>query len=578
MSTMRIALAQINSTVGDLAGNEQKIVESIGRARSLAADVVAFPELSIPGYPPEDLLLKPSFVAANLACLGQIARATSGITAIVGFVDRADDLYNAAAVLHEGRIAAVYHKAYLPNYGVFDEDRYFQAGSHPLVFSLGEALFGVNVCEDMWYPAGPAEAQALAGAQLVLTISASPYHAGKGADRERMLATRAADNVVYVAFCNLVGGQDELVFDGNSVVLNEKGQVVARARQFVEDLLVADLHLGDVFRQRLHDPRQRKERAQRSTEAVGRVALAPVLARPDKPAVTAAVASYLEPVAEIYQALVLGTRDYVRKNGFREAVIGLSGGIDSALTAAIAADALGPENVAGVLMPSRYSSPESHEDAAQLVENLGIRSLVVPIDETFQAYLDMLAASFAGRPADVTEENLQARVRGNILMALSNKFGWLVLTTGNKSELSVGYATLYGDMAGGFAVIKDVPKMLVYELAAHVNACAGRPVIPQRIFDKAPTAELRPNQTDQDSLPPYALLDGILHAYVEEDRGLEEIVALGYDAATVAEVVRMVDRAEYKRRQAPPGVRITPRAFGKDRRLPITNRYRDAGH
>jgi NAD+ synthase (glutamine-hydrolysing) len=578
MSTMRIALAQINSTVGDLAGNEQKIVESIGRARSLAADVVAFPELSIPGYPPEDLLLKPSFVAANLACLGQIARATSGITAIVGFVDRADDLYNAAAVLHEGRIAAVYHKAYLPNYGVFDEDRYFQAGSHPLVFSLGEALFGVNVCEDMWYPAGPAEAQALAGAQLVLTISASPYHAGKGADRERMLATRAADNVVYVAFCNLVGGQDELVFDGNSVILNEKGQVVARARQFVEDLVVADLHLADVFRQRLHDPRQRKERAQQAAEAVGRVALAPVLRDAEKPAVTAEAAPYLEPVAEVYQALVLGTRDYVRKNGFRQAVIGLSGGIDSALTAAIAADALGPENVAGVFMPSRYSSSESREDAAQLVENLGIRSLVVPIDETFQAYLDMLARPFAGRPVDVTEENLQARVRGNVLMALSNKFGWLVLTTGNKSEMSVGYATLYGDMAGGFAVIKDVPKMLVYELAAHVNACAGRSVIPQRVMDKAPTAELRPNQTDQDTLPAYALLDGILHAYVEEDRGLEEIVALGYDAATVAEVVRMVDRAEYKRRQAPPGVRITPRAFGKDRRLPITNRYGDAGH
>jgi NAD+ synthase (glutamine-hydrolysing) len=575
MNRLRIALAQINPTVGDLAGNEQKIRDYIARARDLGAGVIAFPELTIPGYPPEDLLLKPSFVVANLACLRRIAEATRDITAIVGFVDQGDDLYNAAAVLHSGQVVAVYHKAYLPNYAVFDEDRYFQAGERPLVFSLGESILGVNVCEDIWYPAGPPKTQSLAGAQLVITISASPYYAGKSAERERMLATRAADNVVYVAFCNMVGGQDELLFEGGSVILDEKGEVVARARQFVEDLVVADLNLADVFRQRLHDPRRRKERAAQAAEAVERVTLPPPTPRQDAPAVTPARPEFLPPDAEVYHALVLGTGDYVRKNGFRQVVIGLSGGVDSALTACIAADALGAENVTGAFMPSRYSSDDSREDATQLANNLGIRFLTVPIDETFQAYLDMLSEPFAGQEPDVTEENIQARIRGNILMALSNKFGWLVLTTGNKSEMSVGYATLYGDMAGGFAVVKDVPKMLVYDLARYVNERGGRPVIPQRILDKAPTAELRPNQTDQDSLPPYALLDGILHAYVEEDRGQEEIVALGFEPAVVAEVIRMVDRAEYKRRQAPPGVRITPRAFGKDRRLPITNRYRE---
>jgi NAD+ synthase (glutamine-hydrolysing) len=575
MNRLRVALAQINPTVGDLAGNEQKILAHVARARELGADVVAFPELTVPGYPPEDLLLKPSFVDANRETLRRIAAATLDITAIVGFVDQGDDLYNAAAVLHGGQVAAVYHKLYLPNYAVFDEDRYFQAGDRPLVLSLGEAMIGVNICEDIWYPAGPTKAQSLAGAQLIITISASPYHAGKGADRERMLATRAADNVVYVAFCNLVGGQDELLFDGGSVILDEKGQVVARARQFAEDLVVADLNLADVFRQRLHDPRRRKERASLAAGAVEQVVVPPLSPGPDRQPATPTIAGFLERDAEVYQALVLGTRDYMGKNGFRQAVIGLSGGVDSALTAVIAANALGPENVTGVFMPSRYSSDDSREDATQLAENLGIRFLSVSIDETFQTYLDMLAGPFAGREADVTEENLQARIRGNILMALSNKFGWLVLTTGNKSEMSVGYATLYGDMAGGFAVIKDVPKMLVYDLARYVNARTEEPVIPQRILDKAPTAELRPNQTDQDSLPPYARLDAILHAYVEEDRGLEEIVALGFEPDLVAEVIRMVDRAEYKRRQAPPGVRITPRALGKDRRLPITNQYKE---
>jgi NAD+ synthase (glutamine-hydrolysing) len=576
VSTVRVALAQINPTVGDLAGNEQTIQDRIARARELQADIVAFPELAVPGYPPEDLLLKPSFVAANLACLKRIAELTSGITAIVGFVDRADDLYNAAAVLHEGRVAAVYHKAYLPNYAVFDEDRYFRAGERPLVFSLGQVTVGINICEDIWHPAGPTKLQALAGAQLVVNISSSPYHVGKGITRERMLATRAADNVVCLAFCNLVGGQDELVFDGGSVVFDERGELVARGRQFAEDLLVADLDLTAVFRQQLHDPRRRQERTRQAAEAVHRVELTPINSRPEQAAVPPSIVPLLEPADEIYQALVLGTGDYVRKNGFREVVIGLSGGVDSSLTAAVAVDALGPEKVVGVFMPSRYSSVESREDATQLAENLGIRFLTVPIDETFQAYLEMLAEPFAGLDQDVTEENIQARIRGNILMALSNKFGWLVLTTGNKSEMSVGYATLYGDMAGGFAVIKDVPKMRVYELAEYINASEDRAVIPQRVLYKAPTAELRPDQRDEDSLPPYRVLDPILHAYVEEDRGLEEIIALGFDADTVSEVLSMVDRAEYKRRQAPPGVRITPRAFGKDRRLPITSHYRDA--
>jgi NAD+ synthase (glutamine-hydrolysing) len=575
MNRLRIALAQIDPTVGDLAGNEQKILDYISRARDLRADVVAFPELAIPGYPPEDLLLKPSFVAANLACLQRIAEATIDIVAVVGFVDRGDDLYNAAAVLRDGQVVGVHHKIYLPNYAVFDENRYFQAGERPLLVSMGDVVAGVNICEDIWYPAGPAKAQSLAGAQLVINISASPYHAGKGADRERMLATRAADNIVYVIFCNLVGGQDELLFDGGSVILDERGEVVARGRQFVEDLVVADLNLADVFRQRLHDPRRRKERASLATEAVEEIKAGALNRAEDSQAVTPSIAGFLGREAEVYRALVLGTRDYLRKNGFRQAVIGLSGGIDSALTAAVATDALGAENVTGVFMPSRYSSEDSREDAGQLADNLGIRFLTVPIDDAFQAYLDMMRGPFADREPDVTEENIQARIRGNILMALSNKFGWLVLTTGNKSEMSVGYATLYGDMAGGFAVIKDVPKMLVYDLAGHVNEQAGRPLIPQRIFDKAPTAELRPNQTDQDSLPPYALLDGVLHAYVEEDRGLEEIVALVFEKAVVAEVIRLVDRAEYKRRQAPPGVRITPRALGKDRRLPITNHYRE---
>ncbi len=574
MSTLRLALGQINVTVGDFDGNRARMLAVVERARGLGVDLLAFPELAVPGYPPEDLLLKPGFVEANLAALRELAAAATGLTVIAGFVDYDADIYNAAAVCHEGRVAAVYHKIYLPNYGVFDEDRYFQSGQRPLVFTLHGATVGVNICEDIWVPGGPTQAQALAGAELVVNISASPYHAGKAASRERMIATRAADNVAVIAFCNLVGGQDELVFDGSSVIVDERGEVIARGRQFTEDLVVCDVALGGVFRQRLHDPRRRKERTAwaRRLDEVQRVEL-PAGRPGDKPAISPHLVPPLERVEEVYHALTLGTHDYVRKNGFGTVVIGLSGGVDSSLTAAIAADALGPDNVVGVFMPSMYSSDESREDATQLAANLGIRFLTVPITDTFHAYLDMLAEAFAGTEPNVTEENIQARIRGNVLMALSNKFGWLVLTTGNKSEMSVGYATLYGDMAGGFAVIKDVPKDMVYALCRYRNR--PREIIPQRVLDKAPTAELRPNQKDEDSLPPYPVLDPILRAYVEEDRSLAEIVALGFDEATVREVIGMVDRAEYKRRQAPPGIKITPRAFGKDRRLPITNRYRE---
>ncbi len=570
MTLLRIALAQINVTVGDVPGNTGKIIAAIQQARAVDADLVVFPELAVPGYPPEDLLLKPSFITANRAALDQIAAATSGLTAVLGFADAGDDIYNAAAILHDGRLAGIYRKHYLPNYGVFDEDRYFRAGETNLVCELNGALVGVSVCEDVWYPSGPPVTQAQAGAQVLVNISASPYHAGKGLARERMLATRAADNVAIVAFCNLVGGQDELIFDGGSVIFDAHGELLARGAQFEEDLVVADLDVSGVFRQRLHDPRRRKETA--AKDDLERIGLPQSQRAARRSPLALHRVERLERMAEIYQALALGTRDYVRKNGFQKAVIGLSGGVDSALVACIAADALGPQNVTGVAMPSRYSAEISQTDAARLADNLGIHFLVIPIERPFQATLDTLAEPFSGLAPDVTEENLQARIRGNLLMALSNKFGWLVLTTGNKSEMSVGYATLYGDMAGGFAVIKDVPKTLVYELARWRNREGA--TIPERVLTRPPTAELRPDQKDTDSLPPYEILDPILHAYVEEDRSLAEIVALGFDEITVRRVVRMVDVNEYKRRQAPPGVKITPRAFGKDRRLPITHRFR----
>ena len=574
MKIVRVGLAQINATVGDLEGNVRKIVDAIERARQRGVGLVAFPELAVPGYPPEDLLFKSAFIEANLRALDAVARATSGLTAVVGFVDRRDDIFNAAAVLHDGRIAGVYHKHYLPNYGVFDENRYFQAGVETPVFTLGDTTFAVNICEDIWYPTGPTTVQALAGAELVITINSSPYHAGKGRDRERMVATRAADDVVALAYVNMVGGQDELVFDGGSLIVNELGECVARGRQFEEDLVIADLDLDAAFRARLRDSRRRKEKLG-AHERVTRVALGPLPSVPPSPPIEPVLSSPLAPIDEIYRALVVGTRDYVRKIGYEHVVIGLSGGIDSSLVAAIAVEALGRENVSGATMPSEFSSTGTRGDARRLAKNLGIEFMALPITPALSAYKRTLAPAFKGLKEDVTEENLQARIRGNLLMALSNKFGWLVLTTGNKSEYAVGYTTLYGDMAGGFAVIKDVPKTLVYEVARHVNALAGRAVIPETVFERAPSAELRPDQTDQDTLPPYAELDEILGAYVEKDLGINDMIAAGHAPDTVRKVVSMIDRNEYKRRQGPIGVKITPRAFGRDWRLPIVNRFRE---
>ena len=572
MRRLRVALGQINPTVGDFERNVRMIVDAIERARTQGAALVAFPELAITGYPPEDLLFKPAFIEANLRALDEVTRASRGLSVVVGFVDKRDDIFNAAAVLHDGVRAGVYHKQYLPNYGVFDENRYFQAGTETPVFAAGDTTFAVNVCEDIWYPAGPTALQALGGAELIVNINGSPYHAGKARFREQLVSTRAVDDLVCVAYVNMVGGQDELVFDGASMIVNEHGECLARGRMFAEDLVVADLDLDAVFRARLHDSRRRKEKLV-VRESATRISLPP-LAQPDAPPLAPREVPALAPTEEVFEALVLGTRDYVRKNGFKRVVIGLSGGIDSSLVAAIAVQALGRENVAGVGMPSAYSSTGTRRDAQRLAKQLGIEFLTIPITPLLRAYERALSPVFKGLKEDVTEENIQARIRGNLLMALSNKFGWLVLTTGNKSEYSVGYTTLYGDMAGGFAVIKDVPKMRVYDLARHVNARAGRPVIPETVFTRAPSAELRPNQTDQDTLPPYDELDRILEGYVEEDLGVNDLIARGFAAETVRRVVSMVDANEYKRRQAPIGVKITPRAFGRDWRPPIVNRFR----
>ena len=571
----RVAMAQINTTVGDFEGNTRRIIERLEEARGVGADLVAFPELAVTGYPPEDLLIKADFVRENLACLAEIAHHAIGTTAVVGFVDSGDHLYNAAGVLADGRIAGVYRKMRLPNYGVFDEKRYFQPGTESPVFIIGGVSVGVTVCEDVWAPGGPLLAQSLAGALVAININGSPYSAGKWRLREEMLKTRARDYAVAVVYTNLVGGQDELVFDGMSVIIDPAGRILARGPAFDEALLVADLDVEAIRGIRRYNPIRTSD----ALHSEGVRAAVYTLSREDSPEARPPLraSSIVEPPEareEIYRALVLGTRDYVRKNGFRTVAVGLSGGVDSSLVATIAVDALGPEAVKGVTLPSRFTSEESRRYALDLGAALGIDLLDLPIDPMVAAYDRVLDKPFAGRPRDVTEENLQARVRGNLLMALSNKFGWLVLTTGNKSELGVGYATLYGDMAGGFAVIKDVPKTLVYTLARWRNAQAGRALIPLGVLDRAPTAELREHQTDQDTLPPYEVLDPILELYVEDDRPAEEIVAQGFDPEMVARVIAMVDRSEYKRRQAPPGVKITPKAFGKDRRLPITNWYR----
>jgi NAD+ synthase (glutamine-hydrolysing) len=569
---LRLALAQLDVTVGDLEGNEARIREAAARAREAGARLVLFPELALTGYPPEDLLLKEHLLRDARAAVERLASDTRGIVVLVGFPERTEDAYNALAVLADGRVRAIYRKVYLPNYGVFDEQRYFQSGEGGAMIELSGTKVGLTICEDMWEPGPPASDEALAGATLLVNISASPYHAGKGAERERMLVQRARDNIAAVAFCNLVGGQDELVFDGHSLVIDHEGTVVARSPQFEEDLLIADVDLRGPRSLRLRDARQRP--------AVRRAAVhVPVLAEleVDPPAETVSpggtVAPLLDRHAEVYAALVLGLRDYVDKNGFDRVVLGLSGGIDSALTVCVAVDALGAERVSAAIMPSPYSTSETQDDARSLAAGLGVEVIELDIGPAMRAYEETLADAFEGREPDVTEENLQARARGNLLMALSNKFGWLVLTTGNKSELSVGYATLYGDMAGGFAVVKDCPKTLVYELVRHRNATAGHDIVPASILDRAPSAELRADQRDEDSLPPYERLDPILEGYVEEDLDREALVAHGHDAGDVDSVITLVDLAEYKRRQAPPGVRISTRAFGRDRRMPITNRY-----
>ena len=570
MSRLRIALGQFNATVGDFAGNASRIAEMIEQARVAGSHVVAFPELAITGYPPEDLLLRAAFLEENRRVLHELVPRTQGITAIVGFVDQASDLFNAAAVLHDGAWVETYRKQRLPNYGVFDELRYFQPGRGEVLLRLAGASVGLTICEDVWSPGGPFEKLAHAGADLIVNINASPYHRRKWRRRHQMLSTRAADHGVQLAYVNLVGGQDELVFDGDSMVFDADGELLAEAPVFEEHLLIVDVETERAFRERLHDPR-RRQNTRSAARSVRVVELAEV--KPARKPLPAAPLQVHDETAEVYNALVMGTRDYVRKNGFKHVVLGLSGGIDSALVATIAADALGGAAVTVVSMPSRYSSEGSKTDAAELSDALGLKLITLPIEEPYAASLTVLEGEFENTQPNEAEENLQARIRGNLLMALSNKFGWLVLTTGNKSEMATGYSTLYGDMAGGFAVIKDVPKTLVYQIARWRNCRDGRPVIPESTLSKPPSAELRPDQKDEDSLPPYDVLDPILQRYVEDDWSVEEIVADGFDEAVVRRVVTMVDRAEYKRRQAPPGVKITARAFGKDRRLPITSRF-----
>jgi NAD+ synthase (glutamine-hydrolysing) len=574
-ASLRIALAQIDTTVGDIAGNVAKVQEHIARARHQGAELVVFPELAVTGYPPEDLLLKEHFLSNARAAVERLAAETKDIVALVGFPERAEDVYNAAAVLAEGEVRGIYRKTYLPNYGVFDEERYFQSGARGAMIEVGDVAVGLTICEDIWEPGPPLSDEALAGATVIVNLSASPYYASKGEERENMLVQRARDSLAAVVFCNLVGGQDELVFDGHSVVIDHDGTVIARAHQFREELLVATIDPEGSRASRLRDTRHRPaaRRMQAEVDLLAELPRPAVAAHDDDAPRGGPVAELLEPRAEVYEALKLGLHDYVVKNGFRHVVLGLSGGIDSALVACLAIDALGAERVRVTIMPSPYSSEETQRDARALARNLDVEVIERPIGTTMEAYDSVLAGTFDGRDPDITEENLQARIRGNLLMALSNKFGWLVLTTGNKSELSVGYSTLYGDSAGGFAVIKDVPKTLVYELVRFRNEQGDKPVVPPSIIDRAPSAELRPDQRDEDSLPPYPVLDPILEGYVEEDMGRDQLVRMGYDPQDVDRVIKLVVLAEYKRRQNPPGIKITTKSFGRDRRMPITNRY-----
>ena len=579
MRKIRLGLSQINTTVGDIDGNVRRIIEQIEKAIETGVDVLAFPELTITGYPPEDLLFKPHFIQRNIEALSTIAsHVPDNLMVVVGFVDKEGDIYNGAAVLHDGKVVGKYHKNYLPNYGVFDEMRYFQHGDKALVVSFNGMKIGITICEDIWYPGGPTRTEALVGdAEIIINISASPYYMGKLSWRERMLSVRANDNLAAVAYVNCVGGQDELAFDGASLVIKENGEVVARARQFEEDFLIADIDLVSIDKARLRDPRRRQDKHNLDERTINELEVLYIDFNyaEHKPKIDQRIEKALPKAAEVYHALVLNTRDYITKNGMKKAVIGLSGGMDSSLVACIAVDALGKDNVVGVSMPGPFSSEHGKEDARLLSENLGIKCLTIPILDVYEKYLDAFKPIFGELPFDTTEENLQARIRGVILMALSNKFNWIVLTTGNKSESSTGYSTLYGDTAGGYAVIKDVYKTLVYELAEYVNEKAGKEIIPRRVFEKVPSAELRENQTDQDKLPPYPVLDEILRMYVEEDYSVQDIIAEGFDEETVKRVAWMVDVNEYKRRQTPPGPKITPRAFGKDRRLPITNAFKE---
>jgi NAD+ synthase (glutamine-hydrolysing) len=565
-SIIRLALAQVNLTVGDIPGNTRKVLRWIKKAEKVEADLVAFPELAIAGYPAEDLLLKKRFTEDCLAAVEKIARRVDHSVALVGYPSLDKSPHNSVAVLHKGRIAAVCDKIELPNYGVFDERRYFTPGDHTCVMVMNGVRIGLSICEDIWFEGVTAAQVSVGKAQIILNVSCSPYHVGKGAQREALMKERAAANKAYVAYLNLVGGQDELVFDGHSVVVDPEGRVLARGKQFAEDLVVVDIDIGRLKGRPRATPRGKADSIPVKTVKLDARSGA-------RKKITARVSRPMDLLEEIYSAILTGTADYVRKNGFRKVVIGLSGGVDSALVATTAVDALGKDSVVGVSMPSRYSSRSSVTDARRLAENLGIELMELGIDRLFTAYLEVLKRTFAGLAQDVTEENIQARVRGTILMALSNKFGWLVLTTGNKSELAVGYCTLYGDLAGGFAILKDVPKTLVYELATYRNL-KGRPVIPEAILTKPPSAELKPDQKDEDTLPPYAILDPILSMYVVEDMGVRDIVRQGFPKGLVKHVADMVDGNEYKRRQGPPGIKITPRAFGKDRRMPITNLYR----
>jgi len=572
---LRISLAQINPVVGDLSGNTKKIISYIKRAGKLKTDIVVFPELAVTGYPPEDLLLKPQFIKENIEALHNIIAASGAITVITGFVDSNNGLFNAAAIISDQTIVDIYHKKHLPNYGVFDEYRYFKPGRRYPLYTLGGIKFGVNICEDIWHEKGPAKVQALSGAELIININASPYHVGKATFREDMILKRFAECGVPIAYLNMVGGQDELVFDGGSFVLDGKGDIFARGRQFNEDLITVDIEVLRAPKRGLSPKDKRElETIVSKDESIGEIRIPSIPYKGARPEINVKKRIMMPAIEKVYNALLLGTKDYVRKNGFKGVVIGMSGGVDSALVATIAVDALGRESVRGLFMPSAFTSVESYEDVSGHAENIGIKITTIPIDNIYKTYMETLSENFAGTKEDVTEENLQARIRGNILMAFSNKFGWLVLTTGNKSEMSVGYATLYGDMAGGFAVIKDVPKTMVYDLCEWRNAKEKMGLIPERVLWKEPSAELKPDQKDTDTLPPYPVLDPILKAYVEEDRSFDDIMQMGCEPECAIKIVRMIDRSEYKRRQSPPGIKITPRAFGKDRRFPITNRYK----